>query len=328
MREERFLVTGAMGCIGAWVLRNLVQEGLSPTSFDLNTNRHRLELLMSDEEIRRVTFFNGDITETESIYRAVEESESTLIIHLAALQVPFCKANPPLGAAVNVMGTVNVFEAAKQANIPQVVYASSLAVYGRKEEYSQRLIPHEAHLHPLNHYGVYKQANEGTAQIYWQDDGIASIGLRPYIVYGPARDQGLTSTPTKAMLAAARGETYHISFGGVYGFQYADDVAKLFIRAARTPFRAAESFNVKGSVVDISEVIAAIEAAEPSAASRITFDDATLPFPEGQEDDALQTVLGDIAYTPLTVGVMQTINHFKTAMANGRIPTNSSMDKK
>jgi nucleoside-diphosphate-sugar epimerase len=130
------------------------------------------------------------------------------------------------------------------------------------------------------------------------------------------------------MLAVARGETYHISFGGVYGFQYADDVAKLFIRAARTPFQGAESFNVKGSVVDVSEVIATIEAAEPSAADRITFDSATLPFPEGQEDNALQTALGDIAYTPLTVGVMQTIKHFRTAMANGRLPKTSSEDKK
>jgi nucleoside-diphosphate-sugar epimerase len=324
MFEERFFVTGAMGCIGAWVAANLVHAGVPTTAFDLSTNRSRLELLMDDSELAEIVFVHGDIADADTVAHAVLSSRATHIIHLAALQVPFCKANPAVGAAVNVVGTVNVYEAAKRAGIEQIVYASSLAVYGRKEEYNQRLLAHDAHLHPLNHYGVYKQANEGTAQIYWQDDSISSIGLRPYIVYGPARDQGLTSTPTKAMLAAARGEPYHISFGGVYGFQYTDDVAKLFVRAARTPFRGAEAFNIKGSVANVGDVVAAIEACEPGAAGRITFEDAPLPFPEGQEDDALRTVIGDIVYTPLENGVAQTIEHFKRAMTNGRLPKNTS----
>lgn len=320
MNQEHFFITGGMGCIGAWVIRNLVQAGIHVTVFDMSSDRHRLELIMSEQEIGQATFVQGDITDTTAVSQAISQSAATHIIHLAALQVPFCKANPPLGAAVNVVGTMNVFEAAKRANIPQVVYASSVAVYGRKDEYPETLLPHDAPLHPHTHYGVFKQANEGTARIYWQDDGIASIGLRPYTIYGPGRDQGMTSTPTAAMLAAARGDAYHISFGGTCGFQYTDDVAKTLILAAQTPRQGAEVFNVKGSVAHMADVVSAIETVAPSAKGDITFADNPLAFPDGQDDAALQAALGTIPYTPLADGIAQTISHFKAAIADGRLP--------
>ena len=73
---------------------------------------------------------------------------------------------------------------------------------------------------------MFKQANEGTARIYWEDNGLASIGLRPCgIVYGPGRDQGNSSPPSKAMLAAAVGTDYHIPFRGQIVFSHASDVA-------------------------------------------------------------------------------------------------------
>jgi nucleoside-diphosphate-sugar epimerase len=319
MTNEHYFVTGVMGCIGAWVGRNLVQAGVRLTAFDLSTNRQRLELIMTPAEIEQIEFMQGDITDTEVVSTAVTQSQPTHLIHLAALQVPFCKANPPLGAAVNVVGTVNIFEAAKKAGIGQVVYASSLAVYGRKAMYPERLLQHDSPLYPLNHYGVFKQANEGTARIYWQDDGVASVGLRPYTVYGPGRDQGMTSTPTQAMLAAARGEAYHISFGGYNGFQYADDIAKICIQAAQTPFQGADVFNIKGTVAHMREVVAAIETAEPAAIGRITYEETPLPFPDGQEDKELRELLGDIPDTPLAEGVAKTIEWFKMALADGRL---------
>ncbi len=319
METERFFVTGGLGCIGAWVIRNLVRAGMPVTVFDASGDLHRLELIMSRSDIEQVDFVRGDLTNTERVIRAVADSGATYVIHLAALQVPSCKANPPLGAAVNVLGTVNVFEAVKKAGIRQLVYASSVAVYGRREEYNTPLLPHDAPLHPQSLYGVYKQANEGTARIYWQDEGIASIGLRPYTIYGPGRDQGMTSTPTMAMLAAARGEAYRISFGGCNGFQYADDVAKIFIKAARTPFAGADVFNIQGRVAHVRDVIMAIEAAEPRAQGRITYEDKPLVFPEGQQDDALRSLLGKIPNTPLREGVAQTITCFKQALAEGRL---------
>ena len=321
MSNEHFFVTGAMGCIGAWVVRNLVQSGAAVTVFDLSTNQHRPKLIMTAKELANVRFTAGDITDTNTVKRSVTESGATHIIHLGALQVPFCKGNPPLGAAVNVVGTANMFEAAKEAGISQLVYASSIAVYGDSKSYSTELLQHDSALHPQTLYGVYKQANEGTATVYWQDNQIASIGLRPYTVYGPGRDQGMTSTPTAAMLAAVRNEDYHISFGGYCGFQFVDDVAKILIQAAKTQQDGAHVFNIGGSVAHMSEVVSAIKSIAPEV--EITHEETELPFPRGATDIELQTLLGYVPYTPLEEGVSRTMAHFKTAIADGLLPAHS-----
>ncbi len=319
LNPQRFLVTGALGCIGAWVVRNLVREGTPVAVLDLASNPHRLRLILSDEELARVQFIAGDITDLAAVEAAFKDSAATHVIHLAGLQVPFCKADPPLGARVNVVGTVNIFEAAKRAGLKRVAYASSIAVYGLSDEYPEGPIPHDAPLKPRNHYGVYKQANEGTARVYWLDDGISSVGLRAYTVYGPGRDQGLTSSPTKAMLAAAAGRPFHISFGGRCAYQFADDVARAFIHAARAPFEGADVFNLRGSVAHMREVVAAIESAAPEVKDKITFDDKPLPFPEDMDDAAFTHALGRISETSLTDGVRQTIDIFRRALAEGKI---------
>ncbi len=315
------LVTGALGCIGSWVVRNLVQQGARVTAYDLDDNPHRMKLIMSADELAQVTFARGDITDLDSLLALARESGITAIIHLAALQVPACKANPALGARVNVVGTVNVFEVARRLGLDRVVYASSVATYGGREDYSQSLIQPDDPLMPRTLYGVYKQANEATARIYWSDWSLSSIGLRPYVLYGPGRDQGMTSTPTKAMLAAAAGLPYHITYGGRSGMQYTDDVAKLFLRVAEVPFQGAEVLNIRGAVVDMAEVVRAIGAAEPRARGAITYEPTPLPFPDGQDDSRLVSLLGPIAYTPLDDGVAATIATFRHALARGLLTT-------
>ncbi len=319
MGDEQFLVTGAAGCIGVWVLRNLVREGTRVAVLDLDQHRHRLPLVLNEDEIARIRFIQGDVSDYPAVESAIQLSGATRIIHLAALQLPFCKADPVAGARVNVVGTVNIFEAAKRLGIKTVVYASSTAVYGTSEEYPQEPLPNDAALKPRSHYGFYKQANEGNAWVYYQDEGVSSIGLRPYVVYGAGRDQGMTSTPTKAILAAAAGKPYHISFGGRYCFQYGDDTAKAFIQSARAEFSGAGVFNIGGKSVSTAEIIQAIEKAEPSARGRITFVDKPLPFPEEVDNKALVDAIGPLSFTSLASGVAETLDIFHSALANGQI---------
>ncbi|MGE5124261.1 MAG: NAD-dependent epimerase/dehydratase family protein [Acidobacteriaceae bacterium] len=317
MSEERFIVTGALGCIGAWTVRNLIKAGVSTAILDTGKRDHRLRLLMTEDEISRLATYRGDISDLEVVHQVFDQFQPTNIIHLAALQLPFCKADPSAGARVNVVGTVNIFEAAIKLGIRHLAYASSTAVYGLSEEYPSGLLSHQADLKPRSHYGVYKQANEGTAKVYFLDDGISSIGLRPYVVYGPGRDQGMTSTPTKAMLAAATGRPYRISYGGRYCFQYADDVANQFIAAARQDFNAAEVFNIGGASVSTQDVISAIEKALPASQGLLTYDDIPLPFPQEVDNAALNALLGRLPETTLEEGVRQSLSIFKSALENG-----------
>jgi len=322
MPNDRFLITGALGCIGAWTVRNLVREGTPVVVFDLASDPRRLKLIMSDDELARVTFVTGDITDLEALERALDDHAITRVIHLAALQIPFVRANPPLGARVNVVGTVNVFEAVarRRDRIGSLVYASSAAVYDAVDAGESGVVAHGATGHPTTLYGVFKQANEGTARVYWQDAQVASIGLRPYIVYGPGRDQGLTSSPTKAMVAAALGKPYHIPYGGRAAYQYADDVARTFIACARAPFQGAEIFNLGGSVATMGEIVAAIEAAAPEVRGLITFDDKPLPFPEAFDAAPLEQVIGALPFTPLAQAVADTIALFRERIAAGVMP--------
>ncbi len=195
-----------------------------------------------------------------------------------------------LGAQVNVTGTVNVFEAAKRHGLESTIaYASSAAVYDEHGEIAPRTL-----------YGVYKLANEGTARIYAAEDGMGSVGLRPFTVYGLGRDQGMTAGPTLAIAAAVRGEPYRIVFGGRTQLHYAADVAHAFVLAARSNADGAQTFNLGGRATPISDVVAAIEAAVPGA--EISFDDVPLPFP-----DELPQPWFDSPLTPLEQGIGETV---------------------
>jgi UDP-glucuronate 4-epimerase len=326
--HEHFLVTGAFGCIGAWTVATLIRDKAKVTTFDLSNNPYRLRYLVSDEELKSVRFVKGDVTDLPALEKLVADEGITHIIHLAALQVPFCRADPSLGAQVNVTGTVNVFEVAKRHRdqVQHVVYASSAAVYGPQSAYKISPVPVDGPLLPGTHYGVYKQANEGTAQVYWQNDGISNIGLRPYIVYGVGRDQGLTSGPSKAMLAAAVGREYRIGHGGRADYQWTDDVAQTFIACARARPNGATVHNLTRNGADMSEIVDAIEAAVPSAAATITYDSKTLlPFPDTVDDSSLSQVLDQIPATPLVNGVRSTVELFTELAKLGKIDVEQTL---
>jgi nucleoside-diphosphate-sugar epimerase len=124
------LVTGAFGCIGAWVVRGLLAGGERPVVFDLADDPWRLRMLVADDGARRVTAVRGDVTDRDALGRVVREHGIRRIVHLAAWQVPLCRQDPVRGASVNVVGTANVFEAARAGRVERVVYASSAAVFG------------------------------------------------------------------------------------------------------------------------------------------------------------------------------------------------------
>jgi UDP-glucuronate 4-epimerase len=319
--SEVFLVTGSLGCIGAWTVRLLVKEGTPVVSLDAGTDMHRPRLIMSDEELSRVRWETGDITDLGRVEEVLDKHGITNIIHLAALQMPFCKANPPLGAAVNVVGTVNFLEAAlrRADRMAPVVYASSLALFSSDDaDPTTDLLPLDAVPHPPTHYAVYKLANEGNARIYWRDNNLPSIGLRPMTVNGPGRDQGMTSGPTKATMAAVFGKPFAIPFGGKTIYNYAEDTGRAFIMASRAKVAGAPVVNLPGSTVDMSEVVAAIEAAVPEARGLITYGEPTLPFPHDIEVDPGSPVAG-APVTPFEEATRLTVDLFRAARDAGRL---------
>lgn len=314
MTTPKYLVTGSMGCIGSWVLYHLVKSRRDAVSFDISDRRHRLDLLLTAEEQKSITFVRGDLTDYEQVSAAIQSQEITHIVHLAALQVPFCKADPVLGSQVNVVGTVNILEAARQAGIPHLAYASSIAVYGGAGDYGDGLVSHTALRRPHTLYGAYKVANEETARVYFQDYGVSSICLRPYTVYGVGRDQGLTSDPTKAIVAALNGEPFEIGFGGEMQFQLASDVAQQFIAAAdQQSFGGADAYNLGGVVTSVDTFVEHIRDLVPQA--DISINQAVrLPFPTGFDDQMLEETVPTMYKTPLADGIRNTVELFRATL--------------
>ena len=124
-KDRTVLVTGAAGCIGAWAVKLLREAGACPVVYDLSAQRDRLALIMPDAE--QVVWELGDITDFKQLMAVATQYKVSAIIHLAALQVPFCKADPINSTRINVMGSINILELARQLGIAHLSYASSIA---------------------------------------------------------------------------------------------------------------------------------------------------------------------------------------------------------
>lgn len=319
----RVLLTGGYGCIGSWIAKQLLESGSDVWVYDLKEDPRRMRPIMSEDHVRRVRFVSGDVTDLPSLRRAIDENAITHVVHLAGLQVPTCRANPILGATVNVVGTLAVFEAVRLAKAPvrRLVYASSAAVFGGPDRYPGGPQPDDAPLVPGTHYGVFKCCNEGNARIYFQDFGLSSIGLRPWTVYGVGRDFGMTSEPTKAIKSLALGRPYHISYGGWQDLQYVEDVAATFVRCLERPYTGAKSYNLRGHVVDLATFHRALCEVEPTAAKLVTFGDRQIGIAYDLSDDALRRDLGQMPLTPLAEGIRRTLERFRQLQREGQLDT-------
>ena len=301
----KILITGAGGCIGAWAVKRLLDSGDQPVAFDLSPDRRRLALL--DPRADAVEWQAGDIADDRRVLQVVGECKPDAILHLAALQVPFCKADPVGGARVNVVGTVNIFQAAREFGIRRVAYASSVAspAMGENSPWLETL------------YGAYKFCGEQIARVYWSDWKIPSVGVRPNVVYGPARDQGMSSKPTVAMLAAAVGVPYAIPFTGPVGFVYAPQAAAAFIQAVAAEREGAGVYDLNGTPEKVEDVAAMIRARKPEA--KIECQGAPLPFPSDMSDAPLRNAIGEYPQWTFAEGLDETLAMFESLVADGKL---------
>jgi nucleoside-diphosphate-sugar epimerase len=307
--ERRYLVTGVLGAIGAWTAKTLVDRGCGVVGLDVGSSRHRLDVAFESGERGGLTLVEGDITDLDALERRVASQGITNVIHLAAMQVPFVRERPALGALVNVVGTANVLEVARRAGLATpVVYASSIAVFGPTGDGE-----------PQTLYGVYKRANEATALRFFEDYDVSSIGLRPHTVYGPGRDQGLTSAPTAAMLAAAAGRPYEIPFGGRLQLQSLPDVAEAFVRASELDRRGASVHTLDGPSASVDEVVDLIEAASGVRHGTITRRGEPLPFSGEADGSSFVELLGGSVNRPLADGIADAVERFRRLLATGLV---------
>ncbi|MFZ5634575.1 MAG: NAD-dependent epimerase/dehydratase family protein [Bacillota bacterium] len=176
----KVLVTGGAGFIGSHIVDALVDGGARAAVLDdLSTG-------MLENIKKEVNFYHGDLRDREFVFRCLQRERPGVIIHQAAqVSVPKSLADPAEDARVNIVGSLNLLEAARAGGVKKVVYASSAAVYGAPEH----LPADERHpVRPISGYGLSKYAVERYLDLYRDLYGLDYTVLRYANVYGPRQD--------------------------------------------------------------------------------------------------------------------------------------------
>ncbi|MEZ5668995.1 MAG: SDR family oxidoreductase [Alphaproteobacteria bacterium] len=296
----KVLITGGGGFIGAWLARRLAGMGAAIRVFDLKDDRRLVRAVAGDAVADALDWHVGDVADAAAVRAAAQGCDR--LIHLAALLTPACQADPVRGATVNLIGTLNLFEAARAHGIGTVLYMSSAAVFGPDDGTTPR---------PTTHYGAFKLACEGSARAYRADHGIASAGFRAFVVYGPGRDLGLTAGPSLACRAAAEGRDYTIPYSGPADYVFVGDLVEAFAATAARPPQGAAVYNVVGEQADAADVAAAIMRAAPGAAIRA--EGPPLPVAADIAPGTLRDDYPEVPRTGLADGIARTIGFYRAA---------------
>ena len=293
---KNIIIFGGTGFLGSWIVKNFVKRDYEVTIFDLKIETELLKKLIG-KDIEKIKFLKGDVTNYEEVLEATVNMDH--VVNLAGLMTPDCSRNPSLGAEVNVLGSINVFEATKARGIKFVVYASSAGVFGEKDKYFP---------FPETHYGAFKLAVEGIARAYYNEANISSVGIRPFVIYGPGREIGGTATVTLACKAAKQSYNYNLNFSGKAGFVYVQDVANLVEMSINRAPVGALTININGITASVSDFVSKIINIIPEA--KLTINGDKLSVVEEILGDHPSDIFKNFKYTSLNEGISNTVKFY------------------
>ncbi|PSP45712.1 UDP-glucose 4-epimerase [Halobacteriales archaeon QH_10_70_21] len=298
MPSDTVLVTGGTGFLGSYVAADLLGAGHDVVAYDLSTDDRILSKLGVADD---VTVRRGDVSEPTDVVRAVKETGATHVVHLAALLTNSARENPRSALDVNVVGTNNVFEAARTLDdqVERVAWASSAAVYAPPHNYDAEYVDEDELVYPDTLYGATKEYNEHQARVYQEDYDLSLVGLRPTVAYGPYRETGGSAFLANIVEKPAVGESFSVEYGDqVIDWQHARDIAQAFRKAAFTPDAALGQrvYNVRGELATIREAVETVRDILPDADLEVS-DEGELPWTQNLDMTAAQRDLGyEVAY--------------------------------
>ena len=255
----RILVTGGAGLIGSTTIDLLLRKH-SPAQIVILDNLVRGTLSNVERAMKdpRLSFVQGDICDADTVRRATDGMDA--VIHLAALRITACAADPRRAMEVMCDGSFNVVEAAREAGVKKIVAASSASIYGLADSFPTR----EDH-HPYNNqtwYGASKVMLEGLLRSYHSMSGLPYVALRYFNVYGPRMDVHgkYTEVLIRWMDRIAAGQPPLILGDGeqTMDFIYIDDVARSNVLALASDLES-DVFNVaSGTETSLNDLAAAL----------------------------------------------------------------------
>jgi UDP-glucose 4-epimerase len=304
----KFLVTGGTGFIGACVVQNLLARGIPVVIGEAKP----------DEAV--AARLNGaalepmDVSDERAVTAVFQKHpDITHCIHLAYLMSAEVEANPALGVKVNILGMVNLFDAAVRHKLARLVFASSETYYGASQAvYGDRPVHEDDFTSPSNHfftYGMMKVLNEFMAQKYVAKHGVSLACVRPPVVFGHGRKRGSVLWAEAFASSPAVGQSAQMPFSASSRetWVYKDDCAEQMVRLALKPQLKHFAYNNGGDCVSGHELAAAVRHWVPEA--QLTFDESkpTTPLIDWQDGRRLEVEI-QFKPRPLLAGVRAHIN--------------------
>lgn len=290
---SRILVTGGTGFVGLRTVAALHAAGHAIRILDLAPRPERLPEGIDADIV------SGDITDPVTVLDAASNCDG--IVHLAGLMTVDCARDPVLGARVNLIGSLNVFGAAKACRLP-VAYLSTAGVFGPEDA---------THPQPMTIYGATKLAVEGAARAFFLDHGVPSLGLRPYIIYGPGISAGIAAGPSIAIAASLHRELAEIRFSGRVGFVYIDDVARMLAAAMTMPAEDARVLTMAGETAEMEAFVT--ELRRQSGWDGVVINGPPLRIPADLTSDPVPVMLGAQPVTAIAAGISQSLAAIRSA---------------
>jgi len=261
----RFLVTGGAGFIGSHLVDALSKKGHDVRILD-DFSSGSMENLEDAQEryANAIEIIKGSITEPDLVDSAVKGIDA--IFHEAALvSVSESMKNPKKTRAINVEGTRNVLESAKENKVKNVILASSAAVYGDNPPPLIETMP----VKPLSPYASSKCELENLARCYWQDFGIRTISLRYFNVYGPRQDtkSEYSGVIARFMDCLKQGKQLTIYGDGkqTRDFIYVEDVIRANLLALDSDIPGGRTYNIAtGKGITLLELLKIMQKLYPT----------------------------------------------------------------
>jgi UDP-glucose 4-epimerase len=268
-----YLVTGGTGLVGCYIVRDLIEAGEQVVVYDVAPNREALRAVLSEKDQNRPTIVQGDVLDFHHLLRTLKENHITNIIHMAYLLGRYSNENPPLAIRVNCEGTNNMFEACRILDLKtKLVYASTIAVFGRAQYQTKEPMKNDAPHHPFNVYTSCKSFDEQMARYYFELHGLDSVGLRFGVVYGVGGQighaaEGFAATLTREIMQnPAIGKLGNVPYGDdTMYWTYAEDLANLSVVASQLPPTKTKVFNVGGDSRTVKEAANYVKQLIPEA---------------------------------------------------------------
>lgn len=231
------LITGGLGAIGSYVVRNFVNEGFKPVVLD---QRDDFSLVRDIEG--QFDFVKGDVTNEELLSEIVSKKRISCIVHFSSVLGPVCNSDPKLAWHVNVDGTLNILETSRKKGVRRVLYASSKSALGHfvgKHGYPDYMPVNEAYpFNPSSFYGATKVASEVLGKEYRRNYGIEFCAFRFASTYGPGKmtRHSNASGISRIIEAGILGHEYELERGGdqLNDYVYNSDIGRAVVLGYRS----------------------------------------------------------------------------------------------